>query len=134
MTSVYLMKDNGILIASVSDANTSDTSRRDLESSLLTGIGIGISTTFLESIDHIVLVDKTVVYYRSFKFDEYYCVLIVANKQKDGMTKDLNISAKMVEMKMFLQEKARWRVLTTCRDGLEVHHEISRKLSSVFLS
>lgn len=133
MTSVYLMKDNGILISFVSNDDRLSPDNRELESSLLTGIGIGISTTFLESIDHIVLTNKTVVYYRSFKFDEYHCVLIVASKQKDGIKKNLNISSKMVMMKMFLQEKDRWRVLATCRDDLEVHREISRKLASIFL-
>ena len=132
MTSVYLVKDNGILVSFVSD-ETSASSQRELESSLLTGIGIGISATFLESIDHVVLTDRTIVYYQTFTFDDNRCVLIVANRPRNGTMKDINISSKMITVRMFLQERERWRILLTTRDSTPAHDEITRKLGAIFL-
>lgn len=133
MTSVYVMKDNGILVSYVTNEFGRSPSQQELESSLLTGIGIGISATFLANINYIVLNDKTVVYYRSFKVGKETCCLIVTNKSSNGVVKDINIASKMVIIKMFLQDKNRWRVFSTHEDGTPIHTEIREKLKSVFL-
>jgi hypothetical protein len=82
-----------------------------------------------------VLNDGIVVYYRTFKInDDTSFSLVVSDRKINGTVKSIDVSSKMVAIKMFLQERGRWNVLNSNRDKTIVHDEITAKLHDLFLN
>jgi len=127
---VYLMKENGILINAVT--NNGKSSVDELHSMLLTGINLGMNEAFLGSIDHFVLTNGMTIFYRRFVINKIPFVMVVATDKSVNGSKGVDLQRKLVEFKLFLQEKNRWKIFQTSHVSSD-DGEIALKMRDIFI-
>ncbi len=131
MTSIYVIKESGLLALSVTDGE-SDDKHNDLMSGFLTAVHSGAFNYLLGgNIDYVVSDNGMVLTYGDFKVHDIPFTMVVVTKMVNGKV-GLKCRSKMHQFKMFIQEQNRWQILTN-NELANSHTEMVAKLRELFL-